>query len=305
VFAAWEPPKVYINRYAWRHDDLYHKLIREPQDLLLKELPPQTQLRFAEIRALVGGVTAIQGASGKIRSTEESLVRNVDLRIFGGQVGRAMVDLPDQGSRDMKRLKDILAAIKTGEVKAFYIHIAEGRSDNELSVGELDRLIECGGLTSATVVIHGTALSPDQLESIKDAGAKLVWSPQSNLRLYQQTTQAAEAINRGLLVGLGADWLPTGSTSLLAEMKVARVCLARQGLDIEPKKLVQMVTSDAARIAALDDKLGTLESGRPADLVVLEREDDDPWESVVRSDPRSVELVMIDDDLAYGRADWR
>jgi 5-methylthioadenosine/S-adenosylhomocysteine deaminase len=65
-----------------------------------------------------------------------------------------------------------------------------------------------------------------------------------------------------------------------------------------------MVTSDAAKIAGLDDKLGTLEVGRPADMVVLERREEDPWENVVEADPSWVELVMIDGDLCYGRSDW-
>ena len=36
VFAAWEPPKQFVNRYAWRGSDLYKQLVREPQDHLLK-----------------------------------------------------------------------------------------------------------------------------------------------------------------------------------------------------------------------------------------------------------------------------
>ena len=90
-------------------------------------------------------------------------------------------------------------------------------------------LVGLNALTAKTVVIHGTALSRDQLGDMKDAGAKLVWSPQSNLRLYGETTRAADALELGLPVGLGADWLPSGSTSLLAELKVARRCLADQG----------------------------------------------------------------------------
>ena len=58
----------------------------------------------------------------------------------------------------------------------------------------------------------------------------MVWSPQSNLRLYGATTLAADALRAGMPVALGADWLPSGSTSLLAELKVARRELARQGL---------------------------------------------------------------------------
>lgn len=304
VFAAWEPPQQFVNRYSWRASELYKQLVRRPQDLLLKALPAKTQLRYAEVRALVGGVTAIQGTGGQATSyQDEALVRNVDKWIFGSQVGRAMIDLPS-GSRGMPELESILAGIVAGEVKAFYIHLAEGRPDNERSTKEFDRLTKLKALTDRTVVIHGTALTKDQLSDLKDAGAKLVWSPQSNLRLYGETTRAADALELGLPVGLGADWLPSGSTSLLAELKVARRVLIDQDARPEAKKLVDMVTRDAARIAGLDDKLGTLKEGRPADLLVLERRREDPWENVVEADPSWVDLVMIDGDLAYGRADW-
>ena len=304
VFAAWEPPRQFPNRYAWRGSDLYKQLVREPQDRLLTALPAKTQLRYAEIRALVGGVTAVQGTGGQATSyQDEALVRNVDKWIFGAHRGRSMVDLPS-GSRGMPELQKILAGIEAGDVGAFYIHLAEGRSDNERSREEFDKLVELDALTDKTVVIHGTALSREQLGDLKDAGAKLVWSPQSNLRLYGETTRAADAFDLDLPVGLGADWLPSGSTSLLAELKVARRCLFDQEARPSAKELVQMVTSKAAAIAGLSDKLGKLAKDRPADLTVLERRHEDPWENVVEADPAWVELVMIDGDLAYGRADW-
>jgi 5-methylthioadenosine/S-adenosylhomocysteine deaminase len=303
VFAAWEPPQLFVNRYAWRSSDLYHRLVRDPQNVLLGALPPWTQLRYAEVRALVGGVTAIQGAGQQAtRYQSEALVRNVDKVIFGRQVGRAMIDLPS-GSRGMDSMTSILKGIAGGTVKAFYVHLAEGASSNQRSVAELGQLSDLGGLTPATVLIHGTALSEDQLGDVRDAGAKLVWSPQSNLRLYAETTKAAHALELGIPVGLGADWLPSGSTSLLAEMKVARRCLTDQsGADPGARRLVDMVTRDAARIAGLEDQLGTLAAGRPADLAVFERRQEDPWESVAAADPSSVQLVMIGGDVAYGEA---
>jgi 5-methylthioadenosine/S-adenosylhomocysteine deaminase len=51
---------------------IYQALVRDTQDRLLDAGLGDAELRYAEIRALVGGVTAIQGASGRIRSTEEA-----------------------------------------------------------------------------------------------------------------------------------------------------------------------------------------------------------------------------------------
>ena len=132
-----------------------------------------------------------------------------------------------------------------------------------------------------------------------------MWSPQSNLRLYGETTRAADALDVGLPMALGADWLPSGSMSLLAEMKVARQELVEQEHPVSAEELVTMVTSGRrATSPASAAKLGSLEVGRVADLVVLARQDDDVHESVCDSTPADVELVMVGGDVAYGRADW-
>jgi len=233
VFAPWEPPKNYVNRYSWRGSKPYHDLVRDPQNQLLPKVPRGTQLRYAEIRALVGGVTAIQGASLLVqKGSHESMVRNVDGMVFGEHRARAVIDLPSglgaraRGGPEFKKVTD---AIRDGEVDAFYIHLAEGMRDNLRSqeeFGHLDDVLK--GVTKATVIIHGTALTKDQLGAAADAGSRLVWSPQSNLRLYGETTRAGDALDVGLPIALGADWLPSGSLSLLAEMKVARQELVNQ-----------------------------------------------------------------------------
>lgn len=305
VFAPWEPPKSYVNRYSWRGSKPYHDLVRDPQNALIPKLPSGTQLRYAEIRALVGGVTAIQGASLRTQGSRESMVRNVDGLVFGEHRARAAIDLPSSlTSRGGPEMKKVLDAVAAGEVDAYYLHLAEGKRDNERSQKEFDLLVKLGALTPATVIIHGTALSRDQLAAAKDAGARLVWSPQSNLRLYGETTRAADALDVGLPVALGADWLPSGSLSLLAELKVARQQLVEQGHALTAKQLVTMVTSGAAEVAGLGAKLGRLAVGRAADLVVMARQDQDAYESVCASTPADVELVMIGGDVAYGRHDW-
>jgi cytosine/adenosine deaminase-related metal-dependent hydrolase len=306
VFAAWEPPRFFPNRYAWRGSAEYSLVVKEPWKRLTANPSLLRNLtRYAEGRALVGGVTAIQGASAKYPDKEEALVRNVDLRIFGQHKARSIVDLSRSTADERRGLR---AKIDAGEVNAVYVHLAEGLPSNERSRREFDDLVEANLLTPATVIIHGTALSSQHLRDAKDAGAKLVWSPQSNLRLYGETTPAAEALDLGVPMGLGADWLPSGSQSLLSEQKVARRTLERQGTALTrsqlAKKLVAMVTSEAAVIAGLGDSLGHLMADRVADILVLERYGPDPWENVVDADPGWVELVMIGGDFAYGRADW-
>jgi len=304
VFAAWEPPKLYANRYRWRDSAEYKLVVREPWTRLTGDPSLLRDLtRYAEARALVGGVTSIQGASAKYPGKEEALVRNVDLRIFGEHRARSIIDLSRANDDDRRKMR---AKIDAGEVTALYVHLAEGV--DERSRKEFDELKRANLLTPATVIIHGTALSEAQLGEVKDSGAKLVWSPQSNLRLYGETTAAARAVELGIPVGLGADWLPSGSQSLLSELSVARRTLERQKVAVSEKELnktlLRMVTTDAARIAGLGGSLGEIAEDRPADLLVLEQHLPDPWENVVAADPAWVQLVTIAGDLSFGRKDW-
>ena len=259
IFAAWEPPRLYANRTRWRDSDEYRLVVKEPL-ARLKADPSleRTLTRYAEARALVGGTTAIQGTNGKSATIDEALVRNVDRRIFGAHRARSIIDLDRTPPADRVRLR---AQIDAGEVDAVYVHLAEGvdaRSHDEFA-----ELKQANLLTAATIIIHGTALTPADLDDVAAAGAKLVWSPQSNLRLYGATTPAGEAIRRGIPVALGADWQPSGSPSLLAELKIARQVLADQGAPATARQLLRMITTDAAGIAGLGVEPGS-PRGRPA-----------------------------------------
>jgi 5-methylthioadenosine/S-adenosylhomocysteine deaminase len=94
--------------------------------------------------------------------------------------------------------------IDAGTVNAVYVHLAEGVDPP--SRNEFTALVAAGLLTPATIIIHGTALEPEDLDAVAAAGAKLVWSPQSNLRLYGRTTRRAQRST----VGSRSGSAPTG-----------------------------------------------------------------------------------------------
>lgn len=254
------------------------------------------------MRAAVGGVTAIQGASQDYPKRAEALIRNVDLLIFGTQVARGTVDF-DRLDDDVESIRK--GIFDTGTVKAHYVHLAEGQKTNETSVNEFLKFAASPLFSAATVGIHGTAVTRVHFDQLAAVGGKLVWSPQSNLRLYNETTDIVAALAAGVPVALGADWAPSGGPSLLHEMKVARQVLCQTpGHTVRAPDLVRMVTSGAAEIAGLANKIGTLEVGRAADLTILQKRHDDPYENVVSAYPTWVEMVMIGGDLVYGRPDW-
>lgn len=103
----------------------------------------------------------------------------------------------------------------------------------------------------ATVVIHVTAHTPIQLADLRDGGACLVWSPQSNLRLYGQTTGAADVLDLGLPLAVGADWLLSGLVLPRAHAD------PRSGLPSHPVN-VELVTIDGDLAYGRTDWVHTL-----------------------------------------------
>src|SRR5690242_14388111 len=69
---------------------------------------------------------------------------------------------------------------------SFVVHLAEG-VDNA-SRDEFATLKQKGLLKPQTAIIHGTAFEASEFQEMAQVGAKLIWSPASNLTLYGKTT---------------------------------------------------------------------------------------------------------------------
>jgi hypothetical protein len=159
------------------------------------------------------------------------------------------------------------------------------------------------------VIIHGTALERADFAAMSSAGAKLVWSPLSNLLLYGRTTQVYDALAEGVNVSLGTDWSPSGSKTLLDELKIADIALrdkrvlgpARPGIAID-RLLVDMVTRNPAR-ALRWPAVGSIETGKHGDLLMLRRSSTSPYRSLITATQRDVRLVLVDGDPVAGDPD--
>ncbi|MCA2999660.1 MAG: amidohydrolase family protein, partial [Rhodocyclaceae bacterium] len=133
------------------------------------------------------------------------------------------------------------------------------------------------------------------------AGAKLVWSPLSNFLLYGQTTDIAAARAAGVKLSLAPDWTPSGSKSILGELKVADLVNIHQlGGALSNRELIEMVTINPAEAMGWQGRLGTIASGYLADLVIVDDTVDDPYRNLVLATENNVRLVMIRGDALYG-----
>jgi len=345
----------YANRYQWNQVGItsppeFRRLVDNPQRLLTLaiglNLSPEAE-KYAEAKAIMGGDTAIQGADPTLGNV---LIRN----IHGINFGRARIEswVPSIDTLNGTELSGLLDRMHDSEVDAWLVHLAEGVRDSQRraldsfsSRAEFTTLISKGLLTDSTVIIHGNGLEPDDFVAMRAAGsaradgsgdglgAKLVWSPLSNLLLYGQTALVYHALHADVLVSLGTDWSPSGSRNLLDELKIADIALRdprllgayrdliptlstvgksddqREDAEIElDKLLVAMVTTNPAKTLRWDHEVGSIGPGKFADLLVITKpqhpsaEDlpNSPYRNLIDATEQDVRLVLVNGEPRAG-----
>jgi cytosine/adenosine deaminase-related metal-dependent hydrolase len=161
--------------------------------------------------------------------------------------------------------RELGAKLKSRKTKPCIIHLAEGT--DELAKSELRRLIELGGLTRETVLVHGVGLSGSDVDRIEEAGASLIWCPGSNDFLFHCTAPVEQALGR-IRIALGTDSTLTGNASLFDEIR-----LASEMKQVSPLNLLAMVTSMPADIFEMER--GIIAEGRQADLLMYKCDHED------------------------------
>ncbi|MBN2352781.1 MAG: amidohydrolase family protein [Spirochaetales bacterium] len=182
----------------------------------------------------------------------------------------------------------------------FIIHMEEGM-DAEYQRG-LDLVEELDCLDDHNVHVHCVGYSDLDIAKTKKAGAHVVWCPNSNIFMYNLTCKIRKILAAGINVSLGTDSTATGSLNLLEELRFARRTYRKlYGEEISARLLTDMVTENAAAALRVSRDIGSLEEGKLADAVVLARKDDDPYESLVKTNIEDIELLVLEGDPIFGR----
>jgi len=294
ALTLWQVPQAYTNRDQWgRHPD-YRKLISGPMSVLGKTPGfVEAVVRYVECKCLLGGVTTAQGvalfSNQGITRYYRGVVRNVE------ETGED--DLPDAATKisdvEAEDAEKFLEHLQNSS--CLLLHLSEGTDERARAHFEALRLANgTWAITPALAGIHCVALQPEDFDVLAENGGSMVWSPLSNLLLYGQTADVGAAIESGVRIALGSDWSPSGSKSLLGELKAARLVAAESGIDLSDRELLAMATQDAARILKWDEALGSIEAGKRADLTVIYGRSTDPYAGLLEARETEIALVVID-----------
>jgi len=301
-----EPTQVTPFRHHndWTDESTYKKDITWPSYLIAAGAP-EALLVYAQVRALAGGTTAIQGWPSRNRNPVNRLVRSVDDEDVG--TGNRNLFRTSTLTLDIDELSARSDHLENGE--GFIYHCSEGRPDSVVT-GEFEDVATTNCLRQKLIAIHLNAIEADDFrrwdERARLAGdtgpGAVVWSPFSNLWLYGTTTDVAAAREHNVTVCLGSDWGPSGTKNLLGELKVARLWSDHAGLGLSSFELAEMVTSSPGDTLerCWGVQTGRLVAGALADLAVIAPRAADPWDNLVEAREEDVQLVIVDGKARYG-----
>jgi len=292
----------YSNRNQWKNNPNYKRDISWMKTFVQSSSMwnmADQQMKYAEVMAVAGGVTAVQGSpSSNTDAWDSMLSRNIELYNFGGDGIHTKVTTLESDYTG----SHITSGNASGSLNAWYLHLSEGV--DESSRAEFDILVQNNLLVGELVVVHGTALTSNEFELMGQVGADLAWSPLSNLLLYGDTTDVVAADKAGVRISLAPDWGPSGSKNVLHELKIADMWNTNNlNSYFTNYDLATMVTKNPALGNNWDDSVGTINAGLYADLVVIDTFHQDPYRNLIEAIDADVRLTVINGQPVFGDID--
>lgn len=223
---------------------------------------------------------------------------------------------------DISKRKRYLRDPKHGAV---IVHLAEGRSDDFYNQREFE-IVKLLGLDMPHMnFVHAIGIKKADLPLMAKQQMGIIWSPFSNLLLYNETLDIKAALEANINVALGSDWTPTGSRAVLEELKIAKkyiefcsnpsrspICPKTGTAGITDEQLYKMVTENPAKMinhfeengVSTDGKehsVGTIKVGAMASLIAVSLNDTkNAFTNLVVANEKDVNLVIVDGNVVYG-----
>lgn len=156
----------------------------------------------------------------------------------------------------------------------------------------LDRLGVLDGLLGA----HGVWLSDDDRERLARRGASIVHNPSSNMKLASGVAEVGKAKEAGVAVGLGTDSvLSNNNLDLIEEARLAsflqKVTLG-DATALPAAEALRLATMGGAEAIGMADRIGSIEVGKRADLVVISLEAAHMWPVFIGEQTNIVEQIV-------------
>lgn len=183
-------------------------------------------------------------------------------------------------SLDVERLRRVAREAEELDVPVL-MHVAEmpdevatlRKARNQTPVEYLDEL---GLLNRRLLAAHCIFVTPGDIDQLAARGAGVAHAMVANIKSAKGVAPALDMFKKGVRVGLATDGPMSGNTlDIIGQLGyVAKLHkLEKRDRNVMPAAdVVEMATRGGARALQMEDRIGSLEVGKLADLVVIDRD---------------------------------
>ena len=213
---------------------------------------------------------------------------------------------------DKNYLKEINKYAKKYKMP-IHIHLSETKIENDECIKRFNQsptevFEECGIFENKTIAAHGVYLSDKDLDILSKYDVSVVHNPSSNLKLSSGFLDCTRVINKKINLAMGTDSSASNNNlSMIKEISLTSlVSKYNNPQNLKAYDVLKMATINGAKALGLDDKIGTLEEGKLADIILIDLNNPNhtPQNNLISSLPYStfdkdVSYVIINGDLVY------
>ncbi len=159
------------------------------------------------------------------------------------------------------------------------IHVAETRKEvadltAQKGARPVQYLARIGFLNARVVAAHTVHLSDDEIAILKDFGVGAVHNPQSNMKLASGVAPVPQMLAARIALGLGTDGAASNNDlDMWQEMDTAAKLHKLSSNDprvVSAQEAFALATIGSARALHMEREIGSLETGKRADLVIVD-----------------------------------
>ena len=158
------------------------------------------------------------------------------------------------------------------------VHLSESPSeiamvDARYGKTSVKHLAGHGLLGPAVVAAHCVLVDDEEIALLAESGAGIVHCPESNMKLASGVAPVGKFLAAGVRLGLGTDGAACNNDlDMIGEMGSAARLHKVASLDptsVPARSVLRMATRGGAEALHMEDRIGSLEPGKRADLIVL------------------------------------
>ncbi|WP_028950681.1 amidohydrolase [Sulfurihydrogenibium subterraneum] len=161
----------------------------------------------------------------------------------------------------------------------YHIHVSETINEvedikNRYGNTPVKHLNSIGVLNERVLAAHMVHPTEEEIEILSEKKVKIAHCPESNLKLASGIAPVPKMLEKEIVVSLGTDGTASNDDlDLIGEASTA--AKLHKGYNLNPtvlpaKQVLAMITRQAAKAILMEDRIGSIEVGKDADIIVID-----------------------------------